>query len=143
MFVGLAGDRCEALLSSPSSTPLQHLRCLALLLGILVNTVSWMADHVALLGDDRAKLSSAALWLFDGATVVVEASHGIVKYGGSACYIGWVLCANCGGYCVSNMVGLVCREDEHASDEPGAVSTGALLLLCPLPGGCEARRPDA
>ena len=81
MFVGLAGDRCEALLSSPSSTPLQHLRCLALLLGILVHVAGWTADHLRSGAASAETLSSTALWLFDGATVVVEATHGVIKYG--------------------------------------------------------------
>ena len=81
MFVGLAGDRCEALLSSPSSTPFQHLRCMALLGGILAHVCGWMADYVTVLQGEQARLSSAVLWLFDGATIIVEATHGIIKYG--------------------------------------------------------------
>lgn len=96
MFVGLAGDRCEALLSSPASTPLQHLRCLALLLGILAHVAGWMADYVRDPGRwaEGGGLSAAALWLFDGATVVVEATHGTIKYGewaagGRSLVCGW------------------------------------------------------
>lgn len=81
MFVGLAGDRCEALLSSPSSTTFQHLRCMALLGGILAHVCGWMADYVSVLQGEQARLSSAVLWLFDGATIIVEATHGIIKYG--------------------------------------------------------------
>ena len=83
MFVGLAGDRCEALLSSPSSTPFQHLRCMALLGGILAHVCGWMADYVSVLQGEQARLGSAVLWLFDGATIIVEATHGIIKYGES------------------------------------------------------------
>eukprot|EP00887_Chlorella_sp_A99_P007644 scaffold20.g7644.t1 len=82
-FVCLATDRCEALLSSPSATLMQHARCLTLLLGILGNTVHWMASYLAAsqaasLSDGR--LGVALLWMFDGVVIVTEASYALVKY---------------------------------------------------------------
>jgi hypothetical protein len=81
MFVGLAKDRCEALLSSPRPASLQHFRCLSLLLAILANDCMWIASYITNMGDDAQKLSHALLWLFDAVTVAVEASTAMVKYG--------------------------------------------------------------
>lgn len=120
MFVGLAGDRCESLLSSPSSTPLQHLRCLALLLGILMHTAGWMADYVARAGlGEHAQLTSAALWLFDGVTVVVEAACGIVKYGEWAAGAG----AGLGGCCV------LCLQSPLLGRRGSLLATGGMLRV--------------
>ncbi|KAK2078020.1 hypothetical protein QBZ16_003888 [Prototheca wickerhamii] len=82
-FVGLARDRCEALLSSPSATPLQHARCLVLLGGILGQTASWMGTYAAATLPDPtpARVSHALLWLFDAVCIFIEASHAILKYG--------------------------------------------------------------
>ena len=143
-FTSLARDRCEALLSSPSSTlmqvgggrmllpldskahhtstaalvedatprrqprqqvpccvaqsrrlmlplvpclparlpRLQHVRCLTLLLGILVNLVHWVASYLGGLDPrDSSRLGYAMLWLFDAIIIAVEAAHALTKYG--------------------------------------------------------------
>ncbi|KFM24553.1 E3 ubiquitin protein ligase RIN2 [Auxenochlorella protothecoides] len=82
-FVGLARDRCEALLSSPRATPLQHARCLVLLVGILGQAGSWVASYAAAADPSRpsAALSHALLWLFDAVCVAIEAAHAVLKYG--------------------------------------------------------------
>lgn len=43
MFTKLASLRADALLSSPSATPAQHLRVLLLLGGILFQDLTWVA----------------------------------------------------------------------------------------------------
>lgn len=51
MFVQLASLRGDALLSSPSATLAQHGRILLLLVGILVQDVSWIVRYCSALGD--------------------------------------------------------------------------------------------
>ncbi|KDD74063.1 hypothetical protein H632_c1605p0, partial [Helicosporidium sp. ATCC 50920] len=91
-FVGLARDRSDALLSSPSAAGMHHARCVALLLGILIQDLSWMASYLAAIprsdvgapasaGDRLQHASHAALWLFHSACVALEAAHALVRYG--------------------------------------------------------------
>ena len=78
LFVCLACERCEALLSSPSSSPHQHIRCLALIFGILGNDAAWILSYMSEMRN--TSLSLAALWLFDAIIVAIEAIHALVKY---------------------------------------------------------------
>ncbi len=73
--------RCEALLSSPTATLFAHFRTLVLLVSILGYDVFWMVTHAADL--DGKPSSRSLLWLFDAATIAVEAVQTLVKYGGT------------------------------------------------------------
>ena len=79
MFVGLARDRFDSLISSPSATLAAHARTLALLLVIFANDVAcimlFMSNH------GEAPLSHLTLWLFDTVVAGLEAGAIMVKYG--------------------------------------------------------------
>lgn len=79
MFVGLARDRFDSLISSPTATVAAHARTLALLLLLFANDVAWI---VALLSDrGGTPLSHLMLWLFDTVVAALEAAAILVKYG--------------------------------------------------------------
>jgi len=78
LFLCLAVARCETLLSSTTSQPHQHIRCLALILGILVHDVTWIVSYVKNMRD--APMTMTVLWLFDAVVVAVEAVHALVRY---------------------------------------------------------------
>lgn len=80
MFVGLARDRFDSLISSPSATFVAHARTLALLLVIFANDVLciklFMSNH------GKAPIGHLTLWLFDTVVAGLEAAAIMVKYGG-------------------------------------------------------------
>jgi hypothetical protein len=78
-FVGLAKDRGEALLSSPTATVWQHMRCASLLALLLVEDAAWIVAGVRLAGA-TSPFSWAFLWLFDAACVGVEGLHAGIRY---------------------------------------------------------------
>jgi len=78
LFICLAVARCETLLSSTTSQPHQHIRCLALIVGILLRDVMWMVSCVKNMGD--GPMTMTVLWLFDAVVVAVEGLHALVKY---------------------------------------------------------------
>lgn len=79
MFVGLARDRFDSLISSPSATLAAHARTLALLLVIFANDVAcicvFMSNH------GKAPIGHLTLWLFDTVVAGLEAAAIMVKYG--------------------------------------------------------------
>lgn len=84
MFVGLARDRFDSLIQSPSATFLAHARTLALLLVIFANDVAcimvFMRNH------DKAPIGHLTLWLFDTVVAGLEAAAIMVKYGECASF---------------------------------------------------------
>ena len=79
MFVGLARDRFDSLISSPSATFAAHARTLALLLVIFANDVAcimvFMSNH------GKAPIGHLTLWLFDTVVAGLEAAAIMIKYG--------------------------------------------------------------
>ena len=82
-FTGLARDRCAELTAAPSSSPLQHVRALALLAGILAQGLAWVhgAWAHARGGGGLGSNPAALLWLYDSAAVAAEAAHALLVYG--------------------------------------------------------------
>lgn len=78
-FVGLAKDREEALLSSPTATIWQHMRCASLLGLMIAEDAAWITAGVHLAGE-TAPFSWAFLWFFDSACVGIEATHASIRY---------------------------------------------------------------
>jgi hypothetical protein len=81
-FVGLAKDRGEALLSSPTATIGQHIRCASLLGLMLLEDAAWIIAGVRLAEamGAMAPFSWAFLWFFDAACVGVEGIHAGIRY---------------------------------------------------------------
>jgi hypothetical protein len=79
-FVGLAKDRAEALLSSPTATLWQHMRCASLLGLLIAENAAWIIAGVHLAVGETAPLSWTFLWFFDAACVGVEAMHASIRY---------------------------------------------------------------
>ena len=81
MFVGLARDRFDSLILSPSASFSAHARTLALLLVIFANDVLcimvFLSSHV------KAPIGHLTLWLFDTVVAGLEAAAIMVKYGES------------------------------------------------------------
>lgn len=78
-FVGLAKDRGEALLSSPTATIWQHMRCASLLGIMLAEDAAWIVAGIRLAGP-TAPFSWAFLWFFDAACVGIEGIHAVIRY---------------------------------------------------------------
>jgi len=79
VFVGLARDRLNGLLASPSATSLAHVRALALLAWIVTDNATWVMLHFAAFpGSD---LTYRLLWLFDAVVITVEALQTATIYG--------------------------------------------------------------
>ncbi len=82
MFVGLARDRLNGLLASPSATSVAHVRALALLAWIVTDNATWVMLHFAAFpGSD---LTYRLLWLFDAVVITVEALQTATIYGQSS-----------------------------------------------------------
>ena len=92
-LVGLAHDRSDALLSSPTSTLSQHVRCALLLTLVLVADVLWMVSGIKLISIFSSSSSSSSsvyrmnasvswmlVWMFDAACVGVEGVHAGLRY---------------------------------------------------------------
>ena len=79
MFVGLARDRFDTLISSPSATLISHIRTLALLIVIFVNDIACIVFFMR--NKEKAPLSHISLWLFDTIVAALEAAAIMVKYG--------------------------------------------------------------
>ena len=79
MFVGLARDRFDSLVSSPTATPAAHARTLALLLLLFVNDVAWIVAFLS--SREAAPVSHIMLWMFDTVVAALEAAAILVKYG--------------------------------------------------------------
>lgn len=79
MFVGLARDRFDTLISSPSATLVAHIRTLSLLLVIFINDIACIV--LFLRNREKAPLSHLSLWLFDCSVAAMEAAAIMVKYG--------------------------------------------------------------
>ena len=79
MFVGLARDRFDSLVSSPTATLAAHARTLALLLLLFVNDVAWIVAFLS--SREAAPVSHIMLWLFDTVVAALEAAAILVKYG--------------------------------------------------------------
>ena len=78
MFVGLARDRFDSLVSSPTATLAAHARTLALLLLLFVNDVAWIVAFLS--SREAAPVSHIMLWLFDTVVAALEAAAILVKY---------------------------------------------------------------
>ena len=79
VFVGLARDRLNGLLASPSATSVAHVRALALLAWIVTDNATWVMLHFAAFpGSD---LTYRLLWLFDAVVITVEALQTATIYG--------------------------------------------------------------
>ncbi|DBA88735.1 TPA: hypothetical protein ACH3X1_004158 [Trebouxia sp. C0004] len=79
VFVGLARDRLNGLLASPSATSVAHVRALALLAWIVTDNATWVMLHFAAFpGSD---LTYRLLWLFDAVVITVEAVQTATIYG--------------------------------------------------------------
>jgi autocrine motility factor receptor len=79
MFVGLARDRFDSLISSPSATFFAHARTLALLLIIFANDIACIALFMN--NHEKAPLGHLTLWLFDVVVALFESAAIMVKYG--------------------------------------------------------------
>lgn len=77
-FIGLASDRCQALLSSPNATFWQHARCGVLILCILTNDLAWMAAGLGIA--QELGFNSSLFWMVDEACVAVEAVQVALRY---------------------------------------------------------------
>ena len=83
VFVGLARDRLNGLLASPSATSVAHIRALALLAWIVTDNATWVMLHFAAFpGSD---LTYRLLWLFDAVVITVEALQTATIYGEDIC----------------------------------------------------------
>lgn len=81
VFVGLAKDRLNGLLASPSATSVAHIRALALLVWIVTDNATWVMLHFAAFpGSD---ITYRLLWLFDAVVISVEALQTAIIYGQS------------------------------------------------------------
>ena len=77
--MGLAKDRLNGLLASPSATSVAHFRALALLAWIITDNATWVMLHFAAFpGSD---ITYRLLWLFDAVVISVEALQTAVIYG--------------------------------------------------------------
>ena len=84
--MGLARDRLNGLLASPSATSAAHIRALALLAWIVTDNATWVMLHFAAFpGSD---ITYRLLWLFDAVVISVEAVQTATIYGeASSCPI--------------------------------------------------------
>lgn len=79
VFVGLARDRLNGLLASPSATSVAHMRALGLLAWIVTDNATWVLLHFAAFpGSD---MTYRLLWLFDPVVITVEALQAASVYG--------------------------------------------------------------
>ena len=79
VFVGLARDRLNGLLASPSATSAAHIRALGLLAWIVTDNATWVLLHFAAFpGSD---ITYRLLWLFDPVVITVEALQTATIYG--------------------------------------------------------------
>ena len=79
VFVGLARDRLNGLLASPSATSVAHMRALGLLAWIVTDNATWVLLHFAAFpGSD---ITYRLLWLFDPVVITVEAVQTASIYG--------------------------------------------------------------
>lgn len=77
-FVGLARDRFQGLMASPSATAGAHLRTLALLCLIVSYDLSWVAACASAF--PSASLGQLFLWLHDTALIFIEAGQALASY---------------------------------------------------------------
>lgn len=77
-FVGLARDRSQVLLASPSATAGAHLRTLCLLCLVLTFDLSWVAACASAF--PTASLGQLFLWLHDTALIFIEAGQTLASY---------------------------------------------------------------
>lgn len=79
VFVGLARDRLNGLLASPSATSVAHMRALGLLAWIVTDNATWVLLHFAAFpGSD---MTYRLLWLFDPVVITLEALLTASTYG--------------------------------------------------------------
>lgn len=77
--MGLARDRLNGLLASPSATSVAHMRALGLLAWIVTDNATWVLLHFAAFpGSD---MTYRLLWLFDPVVITVEALLTASTYG--------------------------------------------------------------
>ena len=79
VFVGLAKDRLNGLLASPSATSVAHIRALALLAWIVTDNATWVMLHFAAF--PHSDITYRLLWLFDAVVISVEALQTASIYG--------------------------------------------------------------
>ncbi|KAL3132793.1 hypothetical protein ABBQ38_006720 [Trebouxia sp. C0009 RCD-2024] len=79
VFVGLAKDRLNGLLASPSATSAAHIRALALLAWIVTDNATWVMLHFAAF--PASDITYRLLWLFDAVVISVEALQTATIYG--------------------------------------------------------------
>ena len=79
VFVGLAKDRLNGLLASPSATSVAHIRALALLAWIVTDNATWVMLHFAAF--PHSDITYRLLWLFDAVVISIEALQTATIYG--------------------------------------------------------------
>ena len=77
--MGLARDRLNGLLASPSATSVAHLRALALLAWIVTDNATWVMLHFAAF--PSSDITYRLLWLFDAVVISIEALQTATIYG--------------------------------------------------------------
>lgn len=77
--MGLAKDRLNGLLASPSATSVAHIRALALLAWIVTDNATWVMLHFAAF--PASDITYRLLWLFDAVVITVEALQTATIYG--------------------------------------------------------------
>lgn len=77
--MGLAKDRLNGLLASPSATSAAHIRALALLAWIVTDNATWVMLHFAAF--PASDITYRLLWLFDAVVISVEALQTATIYG--------------------------------------------------------------
>ena len=79
VFVGLAKDRLNGLMASPSATSAAHIRALALLAWMVTDNATWVMLHFAAF--PHSDITYRLLWLFDAVVISVEALQTASIYG--------------------------------------------------------------
>lgn len=85
VFVGLAKDRLNGLMASPSATSAAHIRALALLAWMVTDNATWVMLHFAAF--PHSDITYRLLWLFDAVVISVEALQTASIYGMLLCNI--------------------------------------------------------
>lgn len=97
-FIGLAGDRSETLLSSPSTPTSKHVRCSLLMASIFALNVSWLRLATKFVSDPSWS-SWTILWMIDAACVGVESLRCGLKYALQSLEQWWDLCGRRHEHC--------------------------------------------
>ena len=79
VFVGLARDRLNGLLASPSANSVAHMRALGLLAWIVTDNATWVLLHFAAF--PASDMTYRLLWLFDPVVITLEALLTASTYG--------------------------------------------------------------